>query len=1073
MNSSFIFLQKDYPELFTICEIAEELIHIDPSSTLSKTRLFSEKVTLLIWDFEQMGDLQGTQVDRINQLYYKNILPEIVKGILHTIRTSGNRATHDGTGSKEEALFILKKCFQLAKWFYETYNNDYVEEKEYYLPEATQNNLDELTAQLEVLSKQVVDYQNKIESLNQSKEVTESRKRRGENIAKNLYLNEKDTRLILIDPQLRAAGWECDTEILNYKFHKTLPEKGRMMAIAEWPCDGKWADYALFIGKTLYGIVEAKKYASDISTDLRQSKIYAECLQKRDGVEFLGDWHNYKAPFLFSTNGREYLEQIKTKSGIWFLDIRDERNRAKALKGWFSPEGLIDIFDKDIDETNSRLKQSDYDYLQDKNGLSLRDYQIKAIKKVEKKLINEPDNKRCLLVMATGTGKTRTVIGLTYRLIKADRFKRILFLTDRRLLAKQALGNYKDNKIEQLNTFGEVYHIDELKTKNPDSESRLHFATVQSMVKRLFYSEDNTLPIDTYDCIIIDEAHRGYNLDREIDDEDLKFKDQDDYVSQYKRVIEFFNAYIIGLTATPALHTTQIFGKPVFSYSYRQAVLEGYLADHEPPYRIKTRLSEEGILWKKGERPKVFNPETNKIEELAELEDDLLIEIEQFNKLVLTEPFNRTVCKELVQHLDPDSDEKTLIFAVRDSHADTIVKILKEEFAAIGMDVHQNAIQKITGAVYDPEQLTKEFKNEKYPNIAVTVDLLTTGIDVPKICNLVFLRRVGSRILYEQMIGRATRKCDEIGKEYFSIYDAVRVHEALGDYTQMTSVEKPATSFSQLAEEFDHIESEDRIQSQIEQIIAKLQRKRRKIEENDIERFRYAAQGLDPSELIEKLKEIKANEAKQIIQSYGSLWNYLDNKIYLPKHQLVSEHVDEFYGIERDYGKAKKPEDYIENFKKFIEENRNKIAAIQVICNKPTSLDRKSLKELKLLLDQEGFNARTLQTAWKSVKNEDIAADIISYIRTLALDVHLVAHKDRIDNAFEKIYAMRSWNKMQQKWLERFQAQLIAETVLSKEDLDKNPFKEEGGFKRIDKIFENNLEEIINTINNNLYAEGA
>src|SRR5690606_32527809 len=166
-----------------------------------------------------------------------------------------------------------------------------------------------------------------------------------------------------------------------------------------------------------------------------------------------------------------------------------------------------------------------------------------------------------------------------------------------------------------------------------------------------------------------------------------------------------------------------------------------------------------------------------KIEELSELEDDLLIEIEQFNKLVLTESFNRTVCKELVQHLDPDSDEKTLIFAVRDSHADTIVKILKEEFAAIGMEVHQNAIQKITGAVYDPELLTKEYKNEKYPNIAVTVDLLTTGIDVPKICNLVFLRRVGSRILYEQMIGRATRKCDEIGKEYFNIYDAVRVHE--------------------------------------------------------------------------------------------------------------------------------------------------------------------------------------------------------------------------------------------------------------------------------------------------------
>ena len=218
-------------------------------------------------------------------------------------------------------------------------------------------------------------------------------------------------------------------------------------------------------------------------------------------------------------------------------------------------------------------------------------------------------------------------------------------------MAQQAFGSYQDNKVEGINTFSEVYKMEYTKTLIPDSETRLHFATVQSMVKRLFYGENYGLSIDTYDCIIIDEAHRGYNLDKELDEEDLEFKNQDDYVSQYKKVIEYFNAYIIGLTATPALHTTEIFGKPVFSYSYRQAVIDGFLSDHEPPYRIKTRLSEKGILWKKGERPKVFNPETNKIEELAELEDDLLVELEQFNKLVITPEFNRKVLQELVKHL--------------------------------------------------------------------------------------------------------------------------------------------------------------------------------------------------------------------------------------------------------------------------------------------------------------------------------------------------------------------------------------------------------------------------------------
>lgn len=1069
MNTNFSFLQQQYPSLYAICELSEKLIYVDPSSSLSKSRLFSEKLSQLIWEFEELGEFMGTQNDRIYRLSNVNITPDIITNILHTVRKSGNKASHDGTGSFQEAHFILKKCFQLAKWFYETYEQDYIEISSYTLPEKEDTASDELSEKLEKLSKEFTDYKNKIAELNKNKGEITARKQRSDARARNLDLSEEDTRLTLIDPKLIEAGWECDTLELNYKKNKTLPQKGRNIAIAEWPCNGKWADYALFVGTKLFGIVEAKKYASDISTDLKQSDIYAKRISLSDNFKTLGKWYDYKVPFLFSTNGREFLEQIKTKSGIWFLDVRKERNRAYPIRGWFSPIGLVELYERDIDAENEKLEQSDYDYLQDKNGLSLRNYQINAIKSVEKNIRTNFDENRSLLVMATGTGKTRTVIGLSYRLIKANRFKRILFLTDRKLLAQQAFGSYQDVKIERINTFADVYKMEYVKTLIPDSETRLHFATVQSMVKRLFYG-DNELPIDTYDCIIIDEAHRGYNLDKELDEEDLEFKNQDDYVSQYKKVIEYFNAYIIGLTATPALHTTEIFGKPVYSYSYRQAVIDGYLSDHEPPYRIKTRLSEEGILWKKGERPKVFNPETNSIEELAELEDDLLVEIEQFNKLVITPDFNRVVLKELVQHLDPDSDEKTLIFAVRDSHADMIVEMLYEEFEKIGLEVPQNAIQKITGAAYDPEQLTKEFKNEKFPNIAVTVDLLTTGIDVPKICNLVFMRRVGSRILYEQMIGRATRLCEEIGKEDFKIFDAVRVHEALQDYTQMKPVSNPSTTFTQLVNELDAIESDERAKFQGEQLIAKLQRKRRKIEENSLEEFIYMAGGKEPQEVIKAIKEASAQEVTAIIKEFKGLWNYLDTKVYKAKHQLLSDHKDEYLGTERDYGKAKKPEDYIENFKKFLLENQNKIAALKVIVSKPSTLDRKSLKELRLLLDQEGFNAKTLNAAWHDAKNQDIAADIIAYIRTLTLDVDLVGHEERVHRAFEKVRGMKAWNKIQQKWLDRFQKQLLAETVLIKEDLDKEPFKGEGGYNRINKQFEQQLDDVLETINANLYV---
>lgn len=1070
MISSFSFLQDRYNNLFAISELTEKLIYLDPSSSLAKSRLFAEKLSQLVWEFEEMGDFLGSQNDRIYQLSGSNIVPDIIINILHTVRKSGNKASHDGTGSFQEAHFILKKCFQLAKWFYETYEQDYLGGLNYILPGKENTVPDELTEKLEKLSQELTDYKSKIAELNKSKQEVTARKQRSYVRAKNLDLSEEDTRLTLIDPKLVEAGWECDTLNLNFRTNKTLPQKGRNMAIAEWPCDGKWADYALFVGTKLYGIVEAKKYASDISTDLRQSDIYAKRVVENDDFEILGAWNGYKVPFLFSTNGRDFLEQIKTKSGIWFLDVRKEWNHAYPLRGWFSPKGLVELFESDVEAENRKLELSDYDYLQDPNGLSLRDYQIEAIKSVEKNIRNNYDENRSLLVMATGTGKTRTVIGLSYRLIKANRFKRILFLTDRRLLAKQAFGNYQDNKVEGINTFSEVYQIDYVKTIIPDSETRLHFATVQSMVKRLFYEENEGLSIDTYDCIIIDEAHRGYNLDKELDEDELEFKNQDDYVSQYKKVIEYFNAYIIGLTATPALHTSEIFGKPVFSYSYRQAVIDGFLSDHEPPYRIKTRLSEEGILWKKGERPKVFNPETNKIEELAELEDDLLVEIEQFNKLVITPEFNRVVIKELVKHLDPDSEEKTLIFAVRDSHADMIVEMLIEEFELIGLDVPQHAIQKITGAAYDPEQLTKEYKNEKFPNIAVTVDLLTTGIDVPQICNLVFMRRVGSRILYEQMIGRATRLCPEIGKEDFRIFDAVRVHEALQDYTQMKPVSNPSTSFSQLVNELDAIDSEERVKVQGEQIIAKLQRKRRKIEENNLEEFIYMAGGKNPQEVIKAIQGAKSHEIASIIKEFKGLWNYLDKKVYRPKHQLVSEHRDEYLSTERDYGNTKKPEDYIENFKKFLEENQNKIAALKVIVTKPSSLDRKSLKELRLMLDQEGFNAKTLNTAWHDAKNQDIAADIIAYIRTLTLNVDLIGHEERVNTAFEKVFAMKDWNKIQQKWLTRFQKQLLAETILKKEDLDKEPFKSEGGYARINKQFENQLDDVLETINENMYV---
>lgn len=1073
-KSSFIFLQSDYPELYMLTELAEKLMGIDPNSSLTKARLFVEKLTLLMGELERYEFTpKDTPNIRINKLYAAHIFPESVKSLMDTIRLSGNNATHNGDRTEKEAKYILKKLFRLAKWFYETYEGTDLGSVEYepldYV--SSEEEVAILQQKLAEREAEIVDYKDKIAQLNDSEKTIKLRKKHASRVAKHITMDEAETRRDLIDPALRKAGWECDTSVLNFKLNGTMPQKGRNMAIAEWKCGKKWADYALFVGTTLYGIVEAKKFSSDISTDLHQSKQYALNLVKTDSIQYLGEWEGYKVPFLFSTNGREYLEQIKEKSGIWFADARFPRKKPEALRAWYSPDGLKELYERNIESINEKLQNSDISYLTDKNGLSLRNYQINAIKAVEKAILE--GEKRALLVMATGTGKTRVAVGLAYRLIKSNRFRRILFLTDRRTLAKQAGDDFGDYKIENFNTFADIYKVNKLGKWDMEVETRVQFATVQSLVKRLFYATDeekNHLPINAYDCIIVDEAHRGYIEDIELNEEDLSFRDQADYVSQYKRVIEYFDAFVVGLTATPALHTTRIFGVPVFTYSYREAVIDGNLVDHEPPFIIKTKLNTDGMVWKKGERPKIYNPETNTIEELAELEDELKLEVESFNKEVITSPFNRTVIRELVNYIDPDGDEKTLVFAANDAHADTIVNLFFEEYKAIGMDVAQDAIKKITGKAYEPEELIRLYKNEKFPNIAVTVDLLTTGVNVPAITNLVFMRRTNSRILYEQMLGRATRKCDDIGKECFYIYDAVGIYDALKDFTQIQTVSNPTIDFSKLVSEFDYIETNERKRLQVEQIIAKLHRRKGRMEEEDKEAFKLLNEGKGPDELVNTLRESKLSESIELIKSLNDLWRYLDRPLPpKPKKMLYSEHEDFLKETYRGYGwDGKRPEDYIESFKAFITENRNEIVALNILCTKPTELDRKSLKELKMKLDQFGYNELNLNTAWKASTNKEIAADIIAYIRTFAMGLPMVTPEERVKNAIQKVKGLHSWNKAQLNWIDRFEKQLKAETLLKKEDLDEEPFKAEGGYNRLNKIFNNQLDEVLEIINTNL-----
>jgi type I restriction enzyme R subunit len=1082
MKSNFAFLEKSFPVLSQIGSTAEDYLYTDANSCLIKLGLFGETVVNIMLKLDNISppSFDNTHANRIKLLKLNGLLPKDVDDILYSLRTTRNKAVHLNYESFDDCKILLEMAYNLGAWFMQTYGDWEYNPKDFVLPENISNQIDyaALLKGKEDLIKKLSD---QVEKMIDSKYITvEERAKKANTAAGQINLSEKETRY-LIDEQLRKVGWEADSVNLRYS-KGTRPQKGRNIAIAEWPTDSTvgdrgYADYALFVGLKLVGIVEAKRKYTDIPSVIDyQCKDYAKEVKEEHAVYQVSKWNEYKAPFLFATNGRKYLKQLETKSGIWFLDARQNSNIPKALHGWMSPDGIIELLEKDIKTSNKSLEDMPYDLLRDKDGLNLRDYQIEAIEEAENAIIN--GKQRVLLSMATGTGKTRTILGMIYRFIKTNRFKRILFLVDRTALGEQAQDVFKEVKIEDLMTIDEIYNIKNLEDKEIDKETKIHVATVQSLVKRILYNEDATMPsVTDYDLIIVDEAHRGYILDKEMGEDELIYRNQDDYVSKYRTVIEYFDSIKIALTATPALHTSDIFGKPVFNYSYRKAVIEGYLVDHDAPHNIVTKLSKDGIKYEKGETVAVYDPVTGEITNSSELEDELKFDIEKFNRQVITENFNRTVLEEIAKDLNPDGEGKTLIYAVDDSHADLIVKILKEIYEPYGVD--NDAIMKITGSIGGGNkkkvmEAIKRFKNEKYPNIAVTVDLLTTGIDVPEITTLVFMRRVKSRILFEQMMGRATRLCPEIGKTHFEIYDPVGVYESLEDVNTMPVVANPNITFEDLFKGLETLTTEAQIQNQIDLIIAKLQRKKRNLSEKSIEHFIDLSGGHNPTQLIEKIKSMSPSEAKELLIKNRKLFEMLNEGGMNPGRPVViSDKEDELISHTRGYGKGLKPEDYLEEFKAYITNNINNIAALKVVCTRPKELTRESLKSLKLELDRQGFTEQQLNTAWKELKNQDIAADIISFIRREAIGSVLLSHEQRIVNAVQKLKNNHSFSKMELDWLNRIEKYLLNETVLDKEAFESGAFKNFGGFIRINKVFKNQLEDVISELNEYLYDDGG
>jgi type I restriction enzyme R subunit len=1119
--SNFEFLKGHDALLYQLALTAEKSFIPDPNTTLVKLRQLGEALAQEI--AARIGvetDSQTRQLDLLREIDLKLRLDRSVTDAFHQIRKLGNSATHDfSSASHKDALNCLQIGWALSVWFHQTFGGDRAKgfkPGSFIKPQDPSQEVRELEARMHLLEAQQQRTAARLqlaESLKQveaeraeaerrraeemqaeraiweqlaqeqeqafntlKREFEQANKERIEAFARQpsatqaafiqavetspLDLSEAETR-VLIDQQLVEAGWQADSENLRFS-QGARPEPNTFKAIAEWPTDSGPADYVLFDGLTPVAAVEAKKKAKDVYGAIDQAKRYARGFEHRDVCEpDANGWGEYQLPLVFATNGRPYLKQLEQKSGIWFMDVRRPDNPRRVLQGWYTPLGLRAYLKQDRAQAEQRLDEIGFQF-----GFPLRPYQREAIGVVESAIKSGQQN--CLVAMATGTGKTKTCIALVYRLLKSERFRRVLFLVDRSALGEQAANAFGETRMENLQTFADSFGIKELGDKAPDDDTMVHIATVQGMVKRILYS-DEMPSVDQYDCIVVDECHRGYLLDRELSDTELQFRDQYDYISKYRQVLEFFDAVKIGLTATPALHTVNIFGEPVFTYSYPEAVIDGYLVDHLPPIRIKTRLSEQGIHYGVGEEVQVLAQGQQL--EIFKTPDELDFDVSQFNRQVLNENFNREVCRQLVQMIDPYLPAKTLIFCATDNHADTVVNLLKQEYAAYMGAVEDDAIAKITGQSDKPLELIRRYKNDRWPNIAVTVDLLTTGIDVPPICNLVFLRRVNSRILYEQMLGRATRRCDDIGKETFRIYDAVDLYDSLQQVNTMKPVvTDPNITFSKLVEEMRQSNAPDLQQLARNQFLAKLNSKRRHLSPEQRHDFETIA-GAPPEQFVQDLKAMSLVQVAEWFTNNPALGELLDARSGGGgRPQVVSSHEDEFTGIEHGYGTGQKPEDYLKAFEQFIRENSNRLPALQVVIQRPWELTRRDLKELAVELNRHHFREQDLKTAWHELKNEDIAARIIGFIRQAAIGEALVPWEVRVDNALALILALQSWNTPQKNWLQAIAKQMKAATIVDRQALDEGVLRDQlGGIKRADKLFEGGIDEVLERFNRALW----
>lgn len=885
------------------------------------------------------------------------------------------------------------------------------------------------------------------------------------------------TRKRLVDPQLNSAGWKVTPYSADLDLANSEP-----LAIEEFPTDNGPADYALCADGRILGIVEAKKLTLGPQNVLTQAERYS-----RGATSNPFNFDGHHVPFLYSTNGEV----------IWHHDIRRPLNRSRRIADFHTPDALRERLASGTDEALQRLAAIPNDHPR------LRPYQIEANAAIEQAI--EEHKRQMLVAMATGTGKTFTMVNQCYRLMKSGVAKRILFLVDRRALAAQAVRSFASFEAEPGLKFDKIYEVysqrfqredfgedekfdvsvlpNNYLTKPGPAHVFIYVCTIQRMTINLFgqgsvlnpsqesLDDDATeldIPNHAFDAIIADECHRGYTAQE---------------AAIWRDTLDHFDAIKIGLTATPAAHTTSYFKHLVYRYEYERAVREGYLVDYDV-VAVRSSVRMNGVFLNEGEEVAIVDPESG-AEQLDLLEDERQFDATEVEQKVTSPDSNRKILEEIRAYATSHEQEcgrfpKTLIFAVNDlphtSHADQLVDIARDVFGR-----GDTFVQKITGRVDRPLQKIREFRNRQQIGIVVTVDLLSTGVDIPDLEFIVFLRPVKSRILFEQMLGRGTRKGEHFpDKSHFVVFDCFdgSLMEYFREATGITAEPVKATprTIKEIIE--DIWQNRDRDYN-VRVLAKRLQRIDKAMSGEARELF---AAHIPNGDLGAFARELARRIQDDFTTTLAILRNtdFQDLLLNYPRSKRTfviardsEDEVSSVWMVRGTDGREYKPGDYIAAFNDFVKEHQADIEAISILLDRPGDWSTGALQELrdKLKNAPQRFFYENLRKAHE-IHYQKALVDIISMVKHAARDEEpLYTAEQRVQRAITRIMSSHEFSDAERNWLDRIRVHLIENLSIDPEDFDDIPaLYNHGGLTRARREFGDKLDELLNEINGEIAA---